>query len=156
VSIRVLIVDDEELVRFGLRTILDSSDDVEVVGEAGDGVQACGAAPTLHPDVVLMDIRMPRMDGLEATRRILSGPDPPAVAILTTFHLDENVFPALEAGASLGALQPRAGAVIARVEVGCRVRPHLRRRRRVHDRCDVDARSRCGSRSTTWAPSTHD
>ncbi len=99
-SIRVLIVDDEELVRFGLRTILDSGDDVEVVGEAGDGVQACAASAALNPDVVLMDIRMPRMDGLEATRRILAAPDPPAVAILTTFHLDEYVFPALEAGAS--------------------------------------------------------
>jgi DNA-binding NarL/FixJ family response regulator len=98
--IRVLIVDDEELVRFGLKTILDSSDDVEVVGEAADGVQACTAAANLRPDVVLMDIRMPRMDGLEATRRILATPDPPAVAILTTFHLDEYVFPALEAGAS--------------------------------------------------------
>ncbi len=99
-SIRVLLVDDEELVRFGLRTILDSSEDVEVVGEAADGVQACAAAATLRPDLVLMDIRMPRMDGLEATRRILAAPNPPAVAILTTFHLDEYVFPALEAGAS--------------------------------------------------------
>ena len=101
-SIRVLLVDDEELVRFGLRTILDSSDDVEVVGEAADGVQACEAATDLRPDVVLMDIRMPRMDGLEATRRILATPSPPAVAMLTTFHLDEHVFAALEAGAYVG------------------------------------------------------
>jgi DNA-binding NarL/FixJ family response regulator len=99
-SIRVLLVDDEELVRFGLRTILDRADEVEVVGEAADGLQACDAVATLHPDVVLMDIRMPRMDGLAATRRILTQPNPPKIAILTTFHLDDYVFEALEAGAN--------------------------------------------------------
>ncbi len=99
-SIRVLLVDDEELVRFGLRTVLESDDGIEVVGEAADGIDAVTAVRTLHPDIVLMDIRMPRMDGLAAARQILSHPDPPKVAILTTFHLDEYVFAALEAGAS--------------------------------------------------------
>ena len=99
-SIRVLLVDDEELVRFGLRTVLESDDGIEVVGEAADGIHAVTAVRTLHPDIVLMDIRMPRMDGLAAARQILSHPDPPKVAILTTFHLDEYVFAALEAGAS--------------------------------------------------------
>ena len=99
-SIRLLLVDDEELVRFGLRTILDLSDDIDVVGEASDGAQAVSAARALRPEVVLMDIRMPRVDGLAATRQILDQPDPPKVVILTTFHLDEYVFSALQAGAS--------------------------------------------------------
>jgi DNA-binding NarL/FixJ family response regulator len=99
-SIRLLLVDDEDLVRFGLRTILDLSDDIDVVGEASDGAQAVSAARALRPEVVLMDIRMPRVDGLAATRQILDHPDPPKVVILTTFHLDEYVFSALQAGAS--------------------------------------------------------
>ena len=99
-SIRLLLVDDEDLVRFGLRTILDLTDDIDVVGEASDGAQAVSAARALRPEVVLMDIRMPRVDGLAATRQILDQPDPPKVVILTTFHLDEYVFSALQAGAS--------------------------------------------------------
>jgi DNA-binding NarL/FixJ family response regulator len=98
--IRVLLVDDEELVRFGLRTVLESAGDIQVVGEAGDGAAALAAVNELRPDVVLMDIRMPKVDGLAATRSILARPDPPKVAVLTTFHLDEYVFAALEAGAS--------------------------------------------------------
>ncbi len=97
---RVLLVDDEELVRFGLRTILDSAEDIDVVGEAADGAEAVSAVRSLRPDVVLMDIRMPRMDGLAATRLILAEPNPPKVAVLTTFHVDEYVFAALQAGAS--------------------------------------------------------
>jgi DNA-binding NarL/FixJ family response regulator len=98
--IRVLLVDDEELVRFGLRTVLEASGGFEVVGEAGDGAAGVRAARELRPDVVLTDIRMPGMDGLEATRQILALPDPPQVAVLTTFHLDEYVYAALAAGAA--------------------------------------------------------
>ena len=100
--IRVLVVDDQGLVRAGFRMILEAQPDVEVVGEAVDGLEAVAAARRLRPDVVLMDVRMPRLDGLEATRR-LAGPgvgDPVKVLILTTFDLDEYVYEALRAGAS--------------------------------------------------------
>jgi DNA-binding NarL/FixJ family response regulator len=98
--ITVLLVDDEELVRFGLRTVLEAAGDFEVVGEAGNGADGVAAARELRPDVVLIDIRMPVMDGLTATQRILALPDPPQVAVLTTFHLDEYVYAALAAGAA--------------------------------------------------------
>ena len=99
-AIGVLLVDDEELVRFGLRTVLESVGGFEVVGEAGDGAAGVRAARELHPDVVLIDIRMPVMDGLTATREILALPKPPQVAVLTTFHVDEYVYAALAAGAA--------------------------------------------------------
>ena len=99
-SIRVLLVDDEELVRTGLRMILDAEADITVVGEAVDGEQVVDKSDSVSPDVVLMDIRMPRVDGLEATRRLLQRPAPPKVVVLTTFDLDEHVYEALEAGAS--------------------------------------------------------
>ena len=97
----ILIADDQELVRTGLRTILGAQEDMEVVGEAEDGLQAVEGAKRRRPDVVLMDIRMPNVDGLEATRRILAQVDPaPRVLVLTTFDLDEYVYEALRAGAS--------------------------------------------------------
>ena len=98
-TIRVLLADDEELVRFGLRTVLESAG-IEVVGEASDGAEAVALAGDLKPDVVLIDVRMPRVDGLAAARTILARPDPPKVAVLTTFHTDQYVVAALEAGAS--------------------------------------------------------
>ena len=98
--IRVLVVDDQALVRGGFRLILESQPGVEVVGEAADGREALAKARELRPDVVLMDVRMPGMDGLEATRRLLSERDAPRVLMLTTFDLDEYVYDALRAGAS--------------------------------------------------------
>jgi DNA-binding NarL/FixJ family response regulator len=101
VSIRLLIVDDQELVRTGFRLFLETQDDLEVVGEASDGVEAIERALELLPDVVLMDIRMPRMDGVEATARLTAEiRPPPRVLVLTTFDLDEYVFGALRAGAA--------------------------------------------------------
>jgi DNA-binding NarL/FixJ family response regulator len=100
-TIKVLVVDDQALVRAGIRMLLDTQDDLEVIGEAADGAEAVALADRLRPDVVLMDIRMPGLDGIEAARRIIAfGPDPPRVVMLTTFDLDEYVFDALAAGAS--------------------------------------------------------
>jgi DNA-binding NarL/FixJ family response regulator len=98
--IRILIADDQELVRTGFRVVLDAEDDLEVVGEAADGFAALDAAATLRPDVVLMDIRMPNLDGIEATRRLAAADGPPRILILTTFDLDDYVYEALRAGAS--------------------------------------------------------
>ena len=98
--IRVLIADDHELLRDGLRGMLDAQEDMEVVGEAEDGAQAVDEAIKLHPDVVIMDIRMPRLDGIEATKRLTAqGEKAPRVLVLTTFDLDEYVYEALRAGA---------------------------------------------------------
>ncbi|MPQ99067.1 response regulator [Modestobacter sp. I12A-02628] len=99
-DVRVLLVDDEPLVRFGLRTVLESVGGFAVVGEAGDGAQGVRAARELVPDVALVDIRMPVLDGLAATRQLLALPRPPQVAVLTTFHDDEYVHAALAAGAA--------------------------------------------------------
>jgi DNA-binding NarL/FixJ family response regulator len=98
--IRILIADDHELMRDGLRAMLDAQEDMEVVGEAADGVEAVDEVIRLHPDVVIMDIRMPRLDGVEATKRIgAHGERGPRVLVLTTFDLDEYVYEALRAGA---------------------------------------------------------
>jgi len=98
--IRVLIADDQALVRTGFRLILGGEPGIEVVGEAGDGGQAARLAAELQPDVVLMDVRMPEVDGIEATRRIVADETSPRVLVLTTFDLDDIVYDALRAGAS--------------------------------------------------------
>jgi DNA-binding NarL/FixJ family response regulator len=98
--IRIVLVDDQELVRAGFRMVLDAQPDMQVVGEAGDGLGAVDLARRLHADVMVMDARMPRLDGVEATRRIRQVGDLPRVLMLTTFDLDEYAFAALKAGAS--------------------------------------------------------
>jgi len=100
VTIRVLVADDQSMVRAGFRMLLAGEPDIEVVGEASNGLEAVEKAARFHPNVVLMDIRMPELDGLEATRRILAADDRPRILILTTFDLDEYVYEALSAGAS--------------------------------------------------------
>jgi DNA-binding NarL/FixJ family response regulator len=99
-SIRVVLVDDQTLVRTGFRLVLDETVDIEVVGEAADGSRALDVVTSTRPDVVLMDVRMPGLDGIETTRRIRCGPHPAKVIILTTFDLDEYVLAGLRAGAS--------------------------------------------------------
>jgi DNA-binding NarL/FixJ family response regulator len=99
-TIRVLVVDDQSMVRAGLRMLLTGEPDIEVVAEAGNGREAIAQAARFHPHVVLMDIRMPELDGLEATRRILAADPSARVLILTTFNLDEYVYEALRVGAS--------------------------------------------------------
>jgi DNA-binding NarL/FixJ family response regulator len=107
VTIRVLIADDQALMRTGFRMILDAEDDIEVVGEAIDGEDALRHYRALAPDVVLMDVRMPAMDGIEATSRLTAADPPARVLILTTFDLDEYVYEALRAGASGFLLKDR-------------------------------------------------
>ena len=99
-TIRVLVVDDQSMVRAGFRLLLSGEEDIEVVAEANVGLEAVDQATRVQPTVVLMDIRMPRLDGLEATRRILAADDRARILILTTFDLDEYVYEALRAGAS--------------------------------------------------------
>ncbi len=98
--IRVVLADDQGLVRAGFRALLDAEPDLTVVGEAGDGAEALERLAVTACDVVLMDVRMPRVDGVEATRRLQERPDPPAVIVLTTFDLDEYAFAAIRAGAA--------------------------------------------------------
>ncbi len=109
-TIRVALVDDQELVRTGLSMVVENADDMVVVCEAGDGARAIDLLRTIRADVVLMDIRMPRMDGIQATRQLIAAPRAPKVIVLTTFDLDEYAYAALRAGAS-GFLLKDATAV---------------------------------------------
>lgn len=116
--VRVLLVDDQPLVRSGLRVLIADTADLEVVGEAGTGSEAVRLAAEQGPDVVVMDIRMPGMDGIEATRRITGGPGSPRVLVLTTFDEDEHVYGALRAGASGFAVKDMAlDEILAAVRV---------------------------------------
>lgn len=99
-TIRILLVDDQQLVRAGFRSILEKQPDLEVAAEAGDGAAAVRLTDELRPELVLMDVRMPGVDGLAATRELMRLPDPPVVVVLTTFDADEYVYEALRAGAS--------------------------------------------------------
>ncbi|WP_433207812.1 response regulator [Dactylosporangium sp. CS-047395] len=99
-AIKVVVADDQKMVRAGLRMVIETEPDMAVVGEAGDGAEAVSLARRLRPDVVLMDIAMPRQDGLAATRALLKQPEPPRIVVLTTFDTDENLYNALRAGAS--------------------------------------------------------
>jgi DNA-binding NarL/FixJ family response regulator len=112
--IRVLLVDDDALVRSGLRMMLAGAKDLEVVGEAADGREVLGAVDLHRPDVVLMDIRMPQLDGIAATRLLAAQPHPPAVVVLTTFDADELVLRALQAGAAGFLLKHTPPAEIVR------------------------------------------
>ena len=132
-TIKVLIVDDEAMVRAGLRMILEAQDDISVCGEADDGGPGVSEALRLRPDVVLIDIRMRQMDGLEAAKEILAMPDPPKVVVLTTFDLDDYVYDALRTGASAFLLKDSAPEqIVAAVHVVARgdalIHPSVTRR----------------------------
>jgi DNA-binding NarL/FixJ family response regulator len=121
VTIRVLLCDDQALVRSGFRMILDQRPGIEVVGEAEDGLQAIALAERRRPDVILMDIRMPNLDGVEATRRLVAAGTPARIVILTTFDLDEYAYDAIRAGASAFLLKDaRPGQLVEAIEVVAR------------------------------------
>jgi DNA-binding NarL/FixJ family response regulator len=121
VTTRVLLADDQALVREGFRHIIDAREDLEVVGEAGDGREATALAASTQPHVILMDVRMPVVDGIEATRRIVDSGHPARIVILTTFDLDEAVYGALRAGASGFMLKDiRAGELVQAIRLVAR------------------------------------
>ena len=145
--IRVLVVDDQELVREGLALILAAQPDIEVVGEAADGVDAVNLARSLKPDVVLMDVRMPQLDGIDAARRILAAQPSCHILVLTTFDVDDTVLAALRAGASGFLLKdaPRRSliaAVRAVAEGDVLLNADVARRLARKDRPEPDAASR--------------
>ena len=150
-TIGILIADDQTLVRTGFRMILEAESGLRVVGEAKDGIDAVEAARRCRPDVVLMDIRMPRLDGLEATRRILAdarSPDRPRILMLTTFDLDEYVLDALRAGASGFLLKDVPPEQLVAGIRGGRRRPGTARPDR-HPPADRDVRRRQRARQRT-------
>jgi len=121
VTTRVLLADDQALVREGFRHIIDAREDLEVVGEAGDGREAIALAESTRPHVILMDVRMPVLDGIEATRRLVASGHPARIVILTTFDLDEAVYGALRAGASGFMLKDiRAGELVQAIRLVAR------------------------------------
>jgi len=144
--IRVFLVDDQQMVRAGFRMLVESQDDMVVVGEAGDGGDALARLAVTATDVVLMDVRMPRMDGVEATARLLAEPEPPRVIVLTTFDLDEYAFAAIRAGASAFLLKDAApldllGAIRSVVAGDAVVAPSTTRRLLDHFAALPDPRS---------------
>jgi DNA-binding NarL/FixJ family response regulator len=159
--VRVLVVDDDALVRAGLTMMLDGAPGIAVVGEAADGDQVQAAADAHAPDVVLMDVRMPRVDGITATRRLRARPRPPEVIMLTTFDTDENILHALRAGASGFLLKDTPPARIAEaVRLAAAGEPILSPRvaRRLMDRVAVQAGAYEKARSTlaTLSPRERD
>ena len=162
--IRVLLVDDDALVRSGLRMMFTGTQSLEVVGEAADGREVLGAVDLHRPDVVLMDIRMPHVDGIAATRLLTAQPDPPAVVVLTTFDADELVLRALQAGAAGFLLKDTAPAEIVRaielVHAGdAMLSPAVTRRliSLVAGDCDAGARTEhARDRLASLSPREHD
>ncbi|HZP28589.1 MAG TPA: response regulator transcription factor [Acidimicrobiia bacterium] len=156
--IRVAVADDQALVRSGFVVLLDSADDIEVVGEAADGAEAVALVRREHPDVVLMDVRMPELDGIEATRRIVGAAETSAtkVLILTTFDLDEYVFDALHAGASGFMLKDTLPvdllAAIRVVAAGDALLAPKVTRRLIEEFTAAGARTGDGGRPVTTAP----
>ena len=161
VTIRVLIVDDDALVRAGLTMMLDGANGIEVVGEAADGDQVPAAVDAHAPDVVLMDLRMPRTDGITATRRLRARPRAPEVIVLTTFDADENVLGGLRAGASGFLLKdsPPARIVeaIRRVAAGDPIlSPEITRRLMDRAAAQAGARERARAALATLTPREHE
>ncbi len=160
-EIRVLLVDDDALVRAGLSMMLNGAGGLVIVGEAGDGDQVPAAVAEHRPDVVLMDLRMPRVDGITATRRLRGASRPPEVIVLTTFDADENVLGALRAGASGYLLKDAPPTEIAeairRVAAGDPIlSPAVTRRLMVRAVAQEDARARAGRQLAGLSPRERD
>ena len=161
VTIKVLIVDDDALVRAGLTMMLDGANGIEVVGEAADGDKVPAAVDAHAPDVVLMDLRMPRTDGITATRRLRARPRAPEVIVLTTFDADENVLGGLRAGASGFLLKdsppPRIVEAIRRVAAGDPIlSPEITRRLMDRAAAQAGARERARAALATLTPREHE
>jgi DNA-binding NarL/FixJ family response regulator len=159
--VRVLLVDDDALVRAGLTMMLDGAHGIEVVGEAADGDQVPAAVDACKPDVVLMDLRMPRTDGITATRRLRARPRAPEVIVLTTFDADENVLGGLRAGASGFLLKdsppPRIVEAICRVAAGDPIlSPAITRRLMDRAAAEAGARERARAALAELTPREHD